>query len=57
MDQACQELCGGSWARFLEHFCKCSVNKWCPTWVKHNYEVRNAGAKVERPETERSCAR
>ena len=41
LDRCCKKIYGGSWARFLAHFCRCPVNKWCPPWIKHNYEMKN----------------
>ena len=41
IDDAVRLYFGGSWPKALHAFVSDESNKWCPTWIRRNYEVCN----------------
>ena len=41
IDAAVEQWYGGDWTKALREFVRDPTNKWCPRWVKNNYNMLN----------------
>ncbi len=41
LDEVCERQFGQSWPAFLRAFAAETTNKWCPTWIRRNYDFLN----------------
>lgn len=48
VDDVCERQFGKSWTAFLRAFVAAETNKWCPPWIRHNYNFANR--RAEEPE-------
>ena len=52
IDAVVKQFYGGNWSDALEDFVHNSTNKWCPTWIRRNYDVFNSetSEKSDKPQ-------
>ena len=41
VDGVCEQQFGKSWMAFLRRFVAAEENKWCPSWIRRNYDWEN----------------